>query len=204
MLADLTSRSSFGDTVQLTSVTSYINRDILVSRDASALTGSVSVDLGYPTAAVTLPSNLRDTTDLETLTQELRSARPARARCNGWSAGSIRDIDRVYRQRLPTPGYDAFTDATLGAGTAAATANGFPANSPYNADLPYNIEQFAVFGEAELRPDRPPQGDGRRALLRLQGRRAGSCRAAVLQRRQPFGRDELGRLLAALHPELRS
>ena len=33
--------------VKLTSVTSYIDRSLLVSRDASALTGSVSVDLGY-------------------------------------------------------------------------------------------------------------------------------------------------------------
>ena len=42
-LADLTASVGFG-AVELTSVTSYINRDILVSRDASALTGSVSVD----------------------------------------------------------------------------------------------------------------------------------------------------------------
>ena len=27
-------------------------------------------------------------------------------------------------------------------------ANGFPLNSPYNADLPYDIKQKAVFGEA--------------------------------------------------------
>ena len=36
---------------------------------------------------------------------------------------------------------------TLGAGTSAAVANGFPANSPYNSDLPYDIKQKAVFGE---------------------------------------------------------
>ena len=48
-LADLTANIDVG-AVTLTSVTSYINRDILVSRDASALTGSVSVDLGYPDA----------------------------------------------------------------------------------------------------------------------------------------------------------
>jgi iron complex outermembrane receptor protein len=48
---------------------------------------------------------------------------------------------------LPTPGYDAATDATLGAGTSASVANGFPANSPYNADIPYNLKQTAVFGE---------------------------------------------------------
>src|SRR5262249_1162810 len=42
----------------LTSVSSSIDRKITVSRDASALTGSVSVDLGFPTAGVLLPSNL--------------------------------------------------------------------------------------------------------------------------------------------------
>ena len=62
--------------------------------------------------------------------------------------GFYSDTDRFYRQRLPTPGYDAFTDATLSAGTSAAVANGFPADSPFNSDLPYNIEQLAVFGEA--------------------------------------------------------
>jgi len=36
----------------------------------------------------------------------------------------------------------------LGAGTSAAVANGFPADSPYNADLPYDIKQLAGFGEA--------------------------------------------------------
>ena len=37
--------------------------------------------------------------------------------------------------------------ARFGAGTSAAVANGFPLNSPYNADLPYDIRQTAVFGE---------------------------------------------------------
>ena len=45
------------------------------------------------------------------------------------------DVERTYAQRLPTPGYAAFTDATLGAGTSAAVSNGFAANSPYNADF---------------------------------------------------------------------
>ena len=64
------------------------------------------------------------------------------------SAASIPSVDRFYRQRLPTPGYDAFTDARFGAGTRRRWRNGFPANSPYNADLPYDIRQTAVFGEA--------------------------------------------------------
>jgi outer membrane receptor protein involved in Fe transport len=146
-LADLTIDAGFGG-VDFTSVTSYIDRDILVSRDASALTGSVSVDLGFPTAAVLLPSNLRDTTSLKQFTQEVRLASSGKGPFQ-WLIGAFySDVDRFYRQRLPTPGYDAATDARLGAGTSAAVANGFPANSPYNSDLPYNIRQKAVFGEA--------------------------------------------------------
>ena len=65
LLADLTGSIDFGG-VELTSITSYINRDILVSRDASALTGSVTVAFGIPGLRRDLPSNLRDTTDLKT------------------------------------------------------------------------------------------------------------------------------------------
>ncbi|HEY5723888.1 MAG TPA: TonB-dependent receptor [Allosphingosinicella sp.] len=146
-LADLTAKFGFGG-VELTSITSYIDRSLLVSRDASALTGSVSVDLGFPAAGVLLPSNLRDTTELETFTQELRLAsdRPGPFQ---WLVGAFYSkVDRIYAQRLPTPGYDLFTDARFGAGTSVAVANGFPLNSPYNADLPYDIKQIAIFGEA--------------------------------------------------------
>lgn len=146
MLADLTATIGFGP-VALTSISTYINRDILVSRDASALTGSVSVDLGYPEAGVLLPSNLVDTTELDTFAQELRLSSTGDGPLSWVIGGFYSDTDRFYRQRLPTPGYDAFTDATLGAGTSAAVSNGFPADSPYNSDLPYDIEQTAVFGE---------------------------------------------------------
>ena len=65
-----------------------MHRDILVSRDASALTGSVSVDLGFPPAAIRSPSNLRGyRTTLKQFTQELR-LRPARGRSSGCSAAS--------------------------------------------------------------------------------------------------------------------
>ncbi|WPZ02699.1 TonB-dependent receptor [Blastomonas marina] len=147
-LADLVVEIPLGDSVGLTSVTSYTDRDILVSRDASALTGSVSVDLGYPVAAVNLPSNLRDTTELQSFTQEVRASSTGEGPFQ-WVFGAFySQVDRTYAQRLPTPGYAAATDATLGAGTSAAVANGFPnLDSPYNADLPYDIQQVAVFGE---------------------------------------------------------
>ncbi|WP_029417748.1 TonB-dependent receptor [Brevundimonas bacteroides] len=147
VLADLTASFDLGG-VELTSVTSYIDRDILVSRDASALTGSVSVDLGYPASAVTLPSNLLDATQLEQTTQELRLASTGDSAFQ-WLIGAFySQVDRLYSQTLPTPGYDAATDARLGAGTSAAVRNGFGLNSPYNAVLPYDIEQTAIFGEA--------------------------------------------------------
>jgi outer membrane receptor protein involved in Fe transport len=146
LIADATMKFGFGG-VDLTSVTSYTDRDILVSRDASALTGSVSVDLGYPAAAVLLPSNLRDTTKVQSFTQELRLSSNGDGPFQWVVGGFYSDTDREYAQRLPTPGYDAFTDATLGAGTSAAVANGFGPDSPFNSDLPYNLKQFAVFAE---------------------------------------------------------
>jgi outer membrane receptor protein involved in Fe transport len=156
-IADLVATVGFR-AFDLTSVTSYIDRNILVSRDASALTGSVSVDLGFPDAGVMLPSRLNDTTDFKGFTQELRLSSSGAGPLH-WLAGAFyADTDRKYAQRLPTPGYDAFTDATLGAGTSAAVANGYGPNSPYNADLPYNLKQMALFGEMSY--DLTPQLTG--------------------------------------------
>ncbi|MEQ8936784.1 MAG: TonB-dependent receptor, partial [Amphiplicatus sp.] len=149
MLGDVTIAWDLGFAT-VTSITSYTDRDILVSRDASALSGSVSVDLGFPLAGVLLPSNLRDTTDLQQITEE------ARISSNGdgpfqWLIGAFYSTtDRDYAQLLPTPGYDFYTDLVLGAGTSAAVANGFGPDSPYNAVLPYDIRQYAIFGEATL------------------------------------------------------
>ncbi|MCY4261907.1 MAG: TonB-dependent receptor plug domain-containing protein, partial [Candidatus Dadabacteria bacterium] len=84
----------------------YINRDLLVSRDASALTGSVSIDLEFMEDKVANPSNLRDTTDLEQMTHELRISSDSKSRLY-WLAGVFySDSERDYAQSLPTPGYD--------------------------------------------------------------------------------------------------
>ena len=150
LLADVVIEASFS-LFDLTSVTSYTERDIVVSRDASALTGSVSVDLGYPDQAVLTPSNLVDTTDLEQITQEVR-INSNNDNMIDWLFGVFySNTERNYAQRLPTPGYDAYTDAVFGAGVSAAVANGYPdVDSPYSSDLPYDIEQFAVFGEVTI------------------------------------------------------
>ncbi|WP_100656947.1 TonB-dependent receptor [Alteromonas flava] len=145
-IADVTAEWQLNK-VDLTAVYSYTDRDILVSRDASALTGSVSVDLGYPDAAVLLPSNLRDRTQVKQDTFEFRAASNGDEALQWLTGVFFSDTQRTYSQRLPTPGYDAFTDSVLGDGVSAAVANGFGADSPYNADLPYDLEQLAVFGE---------------------------------------------------------
>ena len=150
LLADVVFEAAF-DAFDLTFVGSQMDREILVSRDASALTGSVSVDLGYPDAGVLLPSNLRDTTDLKQTTFETRLSSNSDGALQWLFGAFISNTDRKYGQRLPTPGYAAVTDATLGAGTSAAVANGFTdLDSPYNALLPYDIEQLAIFGEVSF------------------------------------------------------
>ena len=145
-LFDLTMNYT-GDTIGVTSVTSYTDRDILVSRDASALTGSVSADLGFPDAGILLPSNLVDTTGVKQFTQEVRVSSAGTGPFQWLVGGYYANVKRDYTQRLPTPGYDAFTDARFGPGTSAALANGFGPDSPYNADIPYDLSQIAIFGE---------------------------------------------------------
>lgn len=135
------------DGFDTTFVYSYTDREILVSRDASALTGSVSVDLGYPDEAVLLPSNLQDRTEVEQDTFELRFSSNTDEALQWLFGVFYSDTQREYGQSLPTPGYDAFTDRILGEGTSAAVANGFQADSPFNSFLPYDLEQLAVFGE---------------------------------------------------------
>jgi len=170
-LADLTVSYDFGG-VELTSVSSRMWRNILVSRDASALTGSVAavgliLARDRTTGAIIpgpipnidpdimlLPSNLRDKTKLKQFTQELRLASTGSGPLQWVFGGFYSRVNRKYSQRLPTPGYDAFIDAAIGVpgfSQLPGVANGFPADSPYNADLPYIIKQKALFGEASYR-----------------------------------------------------
>lgn len=159
-LGDLTINAEL-DEINITSVTSYTKRDILVSRDASALTGSVSVDLGFDDAGISLPSNLRDNTDVKSFTQELRLASAYEGPFQWVFGGFYADTRRDYAQRLPTPGYDAAldrrraivnsdADPTNNLPPASAINNGFPLDSPYNADIPYKLKQLAIFGEGSL------------------------------------------------------
>ncbi|MES2057446.1 MAG: TonB-dependent receptor [Pseudomonadota bacterium] len=147
LLGDLTIEATHGP-VTVTSVTSYTDRKILVSRDASALTNSVFIDVGFAPAGQSLPSNLVDTTKVKQFTQELRFASADTGPFQWLVGGFYSSVDRKYAQRLPTPGTDAFADARFGAGFSLSQRNGFGADSPYNADIPYKLKQLSIFGEA--------------------------------------------------------
>ena len=110
LLLDLTASYDFGG-VELTSATSKLIRKVLVSRDASALTGSVAISFAGLNPAVApgadLVSNLRDTTKLNQFTQELRLASTGSGPFSWVFGGFYSKVHRRYFQRLPTPGFDA-------------------------------------------------------------------------------------------------
>jgi iron complex outermembrane receptor protein len=146
-LADLKLEFGLGD-VTLTSVTSYTDRDVVVLRDASQLTGSVTFQLGGTPEEVRFDSPLFDTTNLEVFSQELRLSSGGGARFD-WLVGAFyQKTDREYGQNLPTPGYDAFL-ARIGLPPSAAF--NAPPDTPYYSQVPYEFEQIAVFGEGTWR-----------------------------------------------------
>ena len=85
-------------------------RNNLVSRDASALTGSVTVSFTVLEPSVApgadLVSNLRDTTKLNQFTQELRLGSTGAGPFQWVFGGFYSKVHRTYEQRLPTPGFD--------------------------------------------------------------------------------------------------
>lgn len=144
-LADLVIEWQIGD-VALTAISSYTDRDVLVSRDASALTGSVSYDLGMGDAGAALVSNLRDRTSVRMFTQEIRLASTASGSFDWVAGGFFSNLDRVYGQTLPTPGWDQAARA-VGIDPVGALDVG-PSDSPFYSYIPYELQQIALFGEA--------------------------------------------------------
>ncbi|MEZ5531419.1 MAG: TonB-dependent receptor [Steroidobacteraceae bacterium] len=148
-LADLTINYDFG-AATLTAVSSYTDRKVVVTRDASQLTGSVTYDLtfgqpsGYFPAEVRLNSPLIDSTKLESFSQEVRLASNGEGQFVWLVGGFFQKVDRTYGQDLPTPGYDAILLRRFGATSADFNA---PPDTPYFSHLTYDFKQFALFSE---------------------------------------------------------
>ncbi len=156
LLADLTMEFDMGAVV-LTSISSYTDRDILVKRDASQLTGSVTFDIGggaATSAQVRTDSPLFDATSVKVFTQEVRLSSDTDSRLQ-WVAGLFySDIERNYGQTLPTPGYDdIMIDLICGGPPNCGVTSpdlGSPVDTPFFSRIPYDFTQKAVFAEASL------------------------------------------------------
>ncbi len=130
------------DNVTMTSVTSYTKRKILVLRDATQLTASITGgNIGLPPEIYTLDAPLYDRTKARVFTQELRFASNSDGPLNWVAGGFYSDAHRRYGQELLVRGFE---DAT-GIPTAGPLA---PRDVLFYSDIPYKLEQFALFGEA--------------------------------------------------------
>jgi iron complex outermembrane receptor protein len=140
-LGDLTLSYRFGG-VTLTSITSYTHRDILVVRDATALTGSVTGGtIGLGENVYTLDAPLDDKTKAHTWTQELRFS-GGQGRLQWVAGGFYGDTKRDYGQSLYVAG---FTEIS---GIPSQGTHGAGNDVLFFSDLHYKYHQFALFGEA--------------------------------------------------------
>jgi iron complex outermembrane receptor protein len=139
LLADLNLGYDFGG-ARLTSITSYTNRDVLVVRDAGALTSSITGgSIGLPPNVYTLDAPLDDATEASVWTQELRLSGSHGAL--QWVAGGFySDTRRDYGQSLLVSGFESLT----GIPTTGLAA---PRDTLFYSDLGYDLSQFALFGE---------------------------------------------------------
>ncbi|MCR5873064.1 TonB-dependent receptor [Phenylobacterium sp. J426] len=141
LLADLNIEYDLGG-LTLTSISSFTDRDVLVVRDATALTGSITGgSIGLAPAVYNLDAPLIDATDVKSFSQEVRLASNGEGPLQ-WVLGAFySNIDRDYSQDLQVIGFEALT----GIPTAGPAA---PRDSLYYSTVPYKQKQFAVFGEA--------------------------------------------------------
>jgi iron complex outermembrane receptor protein len=151
LLGDLDLTYDFSDSLSLTSVTSYIDRDVLVVRDATALTGSITGgSFGAPASVYTIDAPLYDATQAKGFTQELRLAGdrgPLQ-----WVTGIFyTDSKRDYAQNLQVFGFeDQCKIVFCGPVTKVPTAGTKLAKKDelYKSDLHYDYTQRAIYGEA--------------------------------------------------------
>jgi iron complex outermembrane receptor protein len=154
-LVDLKLEINLGP-VTLTSVSSYTDREVVVTRDSTALSSSVVFspfsmipgffpNLPNPTPAtisalVRTPTTLTDTTDLEALSQEVRLTSNSEGKFQ-WLVGAFyQDVERDYGQANVNPGFDATTGIDNSQINSRTDATFF-------SSLVYDFEQFALFAE---------------------------------------------------------
>ena len=148
LLGDVNISYDFGPAT-LASITSYTDRDILVIRDATALTASITGgSIGLPASIFTIDAPLYDATQAKALTQEFRLS-GGESKLN-WVAGFFySDAERDYGQNLPVIGFED-TARSLGVNIPTAGTKLALKDELYKSDLHYDFKQMALFGEASF------------------------------------------------------
>lgn len=142
-LGDLNINYDLGGGTSVTSVSSYTDRDVLVVRDATALTASITGgSIGLPANIYTLNAPLDDATKAKVFTQEVRVAGSSSNKFQWLVGGFYSHIDRKYGQTLLVSGFEALS------GIPTAGAFGAPKDVLFFSRLKYNFRQEALFGEA--------------------------------------------------------
>jgi iron complex outermembrane recepter protein len=141
LLGDLNIAYDFGG-LTLTSITSYTDRDVLVVRDATALTASITGGtVGQREAVYTIDAPLDDATTAQALTQEVRVSGGREGL--DWVTGVFySNTTRDYGQSLFVNGFEDLT------GFETAGNFGAAKDVLYFSDLSYDFDQLALFGEA--------------------------------------------------------
>ena len=153
LLGSLTLRYDLGG-ASLTSVSSYTIRNILVVRDAGALTSSITGgSIGLPENVYTLNAPLNDATKSRVSTQELRLS-GGRDRFRWVVGGFYSGNRRHYGQDLLVAGFDTLAAPLLGAPHGFTRGVYSPEDHLFWSDLHYYLKQNAAFGEATV-----PVGD---------------------------------------------
>ncbi len=150
LLADLNVTVEATDWLTLTSITSFTDRDILMTRDATQLTASITGgSIGLAENIYTLDAPLDDATDVKSITQELRAAGAHEIELGplnsiDWVLGYFySNIDRDYGQTLNVPGFEALSGIPT-AGIVAGT------DQLFFSRIPYEFKQEALFGETTI------------------------------------------------------
>ena len=141
-LGDIKANYDFGNGINLTSVTSFTNRDIRVLRDSGALTGSVTGgSIGLGEEVYTLDAPLDDRTHGSGWTQEVRVSGDMMNSRLRWLVGAFySNAERQYNQDLIV---DSFTELS-----GIPTRGEFARNDQlYLGDIFYKDREWGLFTE---------------------------------------------------------
>jgi iron complex outermembrane receptor protein len=142
LLGDVNVSYNLGGGNTLTSITSFTDRDVLVVRDATALTASITGgSIGLSPSVYTLNAPLDDATKAKGFTEEVRLS-GTRSKLQWVTGAFFSHTNRNYGQNLLVSGFEAAS------GIPTAGTFGAAKDVLFFSKLRYSFDQYALFGEA--------------------------------------------------------